>query len=141
MNAIWGIASLAGPFLGGFLIDTLSWHWIFFINLPFGLLSVILLQKNLKESFVKRKPQIDYAGAAFLSLTILSFLAIFMLDGFAGLDPALFRGILLGAAAINSGVGYIFLIFVALSVLCIILTLMTPYINCDDKDAPEAAAH
>ena len=38
LNAVWGIASLAGPFLGGFLIDALSWHWIFFINIPFGLL-------------------------------------------------------------------------------------------------------
>ncbi len=36
LSTVWGIASLAGPFIGGFFIDVLSWHWVFFINLPFG---------------------------------------------------------------------------------------------------------
>ncbi len=74
LGTVWGVASLAGPFLGGFLIDYLSWHWIFFINVPFGILSIILLQRNLDEHIVKKKVKIDYAGALVLSLAILLFL-------------------------------------------------------------------
>lgn len=71
LSSVWGIASLAGPFLGGFLIDTLSWHWIFFINIPFGILSIILLQRNLKESFERKKHKIDFAGTFALSAAIM----------------------------------------------------------------------
>lgn len=78
IGTVWGIASLAGPFLGGTLIDTLSWHWIFYINLPFGILSIILLQRNLKETFEKRSHSIDFAGIITLSATMLVFLNIFI---------------------------------------------------------------
>lgn len=67
LGSVWGIASLVGPFLGGFFIHTLSWHWIFFINIPFGIMSIILLQKNLTEKFEKRKHSIDFAGIVLLS--------------------------------------------------------------------------
>lgn len=74
LGTVWGVASLAGPFLGGFLIEYLSWHWIFFINIPFGILSIVLLQRNLNENFEKKKVKIDYAGAVVLSIAILAFL-------------------------------------------------------------------
>jgi len=78
IGTVWGIASLAGPFVGGLLIDMLSWHWIFFINIPFGILSVILIQKNLKETFKKTKHKIDYAGIITLSIAMIIFLNIFV---------------------------------------------------------------
>jgi EmrB/QacA subfamily drug resistance transporter len=81
IGTVWGIASLLGPFLGGILIDLLSWHWIFFINIPFGILSVILIQKNLKEVFEKRKHNIDYAGAITLSAGMILFMNIFQRGG------------------------------------------------------------
>lgn len=77
ISSVWGIASLIGPFLGGILIDKLSWHWIFFINIPFGILSVILIQSNLKENFEKKKHTIDFAGIITLSLAMIVFLNIF----------------------------------------------------------------
>ena len=80
LGMVWGIASLVGPFLGGFLIDVLSWHWIFFINIPFGLLSVILLQKSLKETFQKKKHSIDFAGTITLSLAMIVLLSIFLFN-------------------------------------------------------------
>jgi EmrB/QacA subfamily drug resistance transporter len=83
LSTVWGIASLVGPFFGGFLIDVLSWHWIFFINIPFGLLSVILLQRSLKETFEKKKHRIDYAGTITLSLAVMVLLSIFLFSGSA----------------------------------------------------------
>lgn len=71
VSSVWGVASLAGPFLGGFLIDTLSWHWIFYINIPFGILSILLLQRNLQENFERKKHKIDYAGTLVLSGAII----------------------------------------------------------------------
>jgi len=74
LGTVWGIASLAGPFLGGFLIDYLSWHWIFFINVPFGILSLIILKRSLDENIEKKKHQIDFLGIGVLSLAIMALL-------------------------------------------------------------------
>ncbi|MBU3112158.1 MDR family MFS transporter [Clostridium lacusfryxellense] len=74
LSTVWGIASLAGPFLGGFLIENFSWNWIFFINLPFGIISIILLQKNLNETFDRKKQKIDYLGTILFSMAIIIFL-------------------------------------------------------------------
>lgn len=71
LSTVWGIASLAGPFLGGFLIDNLSWNWIFFINIPFGILSILIIQHNLDETREKKQHKIDYAGALALSSAIV----------------------------------------------------------------------
>jgi EmrB/QacA subfamily drug resistance transporter len=71
VSSVWGISSLIGPFLGGFFIDYLSWHWIFFINIPFGIGSIILLQTSLKENFEKKKHNMDFPGIIVLSSAIL----------------------------------------------------------------------
>lgn len=90
IGTVWGIASLAGPFLGGILIDVLSWHWVFFINLPFGILSVILLQRNLDETFEKKKHKIDFAGIITLSASMIIFLNIFLSAGSISFDRNIF---------------------------------------------------
>ncbi|HZK18072.1 MAG TPA: MDR family MFS transporter [Clostridia bacterium] len=80
LSTVWGVASLVGPLLGGFLIDMLSWHWIFYINIPFGLLAVFLLQKSLVEDFTKQQPEIDYLGASILTIAVILFMSIFLFD-------------------------------------------------------------
>jgi EmrB/QacA subfamily drug resistance transporter len=74
LGTVWGIASLFGPFVGGFLIDSLSWHWIFYINVPFGILSIILIQKNLKEDVTGKRHCIDFLGTSMMTIAIVSLL-------------------------------------------------------------------
>jgi EmrB/QacA subfamily drug resistance transporter len=93
ISTVWGIASLLGPLLGGILIERLSWHWIFFINIPFGILSVILIEKNLKETFEKKKHNIDFAGIITLSVAMIIFLNIFSSTKNAGFNNNMFIAI------------------------------------------------
>lgn len=100
LGMVWGIASLIGPFLGGFLIDVLSWHWVFFINIPFGLLSVFLIQRSLKETLAKKKRSIDFAGTITLSLAMVLLLSIFLFNQNRGADQYLYIWIPAAAAAL-----------------------------------------
>ncbi|WP_026690257.1 MDR family MFS transporter [Alteribacter aurantiacus] len=63
IGSIWGIAGIFGPLVGGFFVDFLTWHWIFYINIPFGLVSMYLIWKNLDEKLEKKKRSIDFGGA------------------------------------------------------------------------------
>jgi EmrB/QacA subfamily drug resistance transporter len=65
-GAIFGLSSVIGPFIGGFIVDQISWHWIFLINVPFGLLSAIVIFVGMKQEVVKPKEDvhIDYLGIA-----------------------------------------------------------------------------
>ncbi|MHA6534508.1 MDR family MFS transporter [Paenibacillus sp. BAC0078] len=62
VSSVWGISSLVGPLLGGYVVDYLSWRWVFVFNLPFGLLSIVFITRFLKEERVKRKTKIDVLG-------------------------------------------------------------------------------
>lgn len=80
ISFVWGISSVLGPTLGGFIVNYFSWRWIFFINLPFGGLALIGIALYLRETREKKKDAIiDYAGALTLSITILTLLTAFLL--------------------------------------------------------------
>src|SRR5690625_4504344 len=63
LSSVWAVASVIGPALGGFIVDHFSWHWIFYINIPFGIAAMVILIIYLRENVSRSKPEIDYAGA------------------------------------------------------------------------------
>ena len=67
MASMWGISSIAGPIVGGWATDHLSWRWVFWINLPVGLVAMWLCNRALRTMPVVRRPaRIDWLGAALL---------------------------------------------------------------------------
>lgn len=74
ISSVWGIAGIVGPLAGGFIVDAISWHWIFFLNLPFGIVSFILLSVSLHEHVEKKKQIIDYVGILTFTISMTTFL-------------------------------------------------------------------
>ncbi|ETI70573.1 drug resistance transporter EmrB/QacA family protein [Neobacillus vireti LMG 21834] len=62
-GAVFGLSSIFGPLLGAYITDYISWHWIFYINLPLGILSLIFIVFSYKESPIHQKQSIDWWGA------------------------------------------------------------------------------
>jgi EmrB/QacA subfamily drug resistance transporter len=65
-GAVFGLSSVAAPLLGGYITDYLHWEWIFYINLPLGLLAFMLIALFYKESAVHTRQKIDWLGSALL---------------------------------------------------------------------------
>lgn len=66
IGSVWGISSIIGPLAGALIVEHLHWSWIFWINLPFGLLSIVLVSRFLHENITPSSPSIDYRGAGWL---------------------------------------------------------------------------
>ncbi|HWH26626.1 MAG TPA: MFS transporter [Pseudolysinimonas sp.] len=73
LASVWAISSVVGPTLGGVFSQSIGWPWIFFVNIPLGLVASFLIMRNFHEKVTKRTHRIDFAGAALLtsSLTLL----------------------------------------------------------------------
>ncbi|MDJ0802819.1 MAG: DHA2 family efflux MFS transporter permease subunit [Desulfobacterales bacterium] len=81
-SSVWGIASVLGPSLGGFIVTYFSWRWIFFINLPLGLTAIGVIGYGLVELRArKEKVTLDWAGVTCLTTAILAFLFALLLGG------------------------------------------------------------
>jgi EmrB/QacA subfamily drug resistance transporter len=76
-SGVWGVASLFGPQAGGYLTDSLSWRWVFYINLPFGLIAAAMIWAAYAERG-ERHPEIklDYAGTATIAVALTLLLLV-----------------------------------------------------------------
>ena len=80
-GAVFGIATIIGPLLGGFFVDHLSWRWIFYINLPTGALALAVIAAVLQSPTTRRQHVIDYLGAVLLSVALTAIILFTTLGG------------------------------------------------------------
>lgn len=69
-GSVWGVSSVAGPLVGGTIVQYFDWRWVFFINVPVGILAALLVFLYLREPRVHNSSRVDVAGAVTLTLGI-----------------------------------------------------------------------
>ncbi|MBS1813121.1 MAG: MFS transporter [Acidobacteria bacterium] len=101
-SGMWGVASLFGPLVGGYLTEHWSWRWVFYINLPFGLLAGVLIWFAYTEQHARRTNiKLDYTGTITLSLAMLVLLILVERASTASIEVVAIGGlIVLGLSAL-----------------------------------------
>jgi EmrB/QacA subfamily drug resistance transporter len=81
LASVWGISSIAGPLLGGFLVEYLHWSWVFWVNIPLGVLAIVGILIFLHEEVEKKKHSIDYLGTGLFFVSISSLMLLLIQGG------------------------------------------------------------
>jgi EmrB/QacA subfamily drug resistance transporter len=81
MSSVFGLASVFGPTMGGYIVDHFDWHWVFWVFLPLGIVAFALIWILFPKVDKKESQNVDYFGSAFLTLTIVPMLLAFSWAG------------------------------------------------------------
>lgn len=81
IGSVFGLSTVAGPLLGGFLVEHLSWRWTFWVGIPIGFVALVVTERVLKLPFPRRNHAIDWLGATFIVASISSLLLMLSLGG------------------------------------------------------------
>ncbi|WP_197674791.1 MDR family MFS transporter [Pedococcus dokdonensis] len=81
IGSVFGLSTVAGPLLGGFLVEHLSWRWTFWAGIPIGIAALIVTERVLKLPFPRTRHAIDWLGAFFIVASVSSLLLVLSLGG------------------------------------------------------------
>jgi EmrB/QacA subfamily drug resistance transporter len=96
IGGVFAAASIAGPAVGGFIVDNMSWRWVFYVNLPVGGLALLVIYLTMPKRAVRREHSIDWRGAALLAIGTTALLLGLV---WGGRDYAWSSGHVVGALA------------------------------------------
>lgn len=102
LSSVWGVSAVLGPVIGGLIVQYVSWQYIFWVNVPLGLLSMAVIYFFLHEPKETQKASIDYKGAFFLT-SALSTILIWLVEGGQGFGRFSVVGI---ALIVLSGISF-----------------------------------
>ncbi|HEX2533530.1 MAG TPA: MDR family MFS transporter, partial [Chitinophagaceae bacterium] len=95
IGSVFGVSSVAGPLLGGWIAQAFSWHWVFYVNIPLGLLAIAVLSAALPRiARTATRPKIDYPGAFLITTTLVPLLLALV---WGGSEYAWTSSVILGA--------------------------------------------
>lgn len=80
-GAVFGVTSVAGPLLGGFFVENLTWRWIFYVNLPIGAIALVVIAAVLPASATRQRHRIDYLGTALMASGVSCLILFLSLGG------------------------------------------------------------
>jgi len=107
MGTVFGVSSVAGPLIGGFFTDHLTWRWVFFVNIPVGIMAMIVTQFALRLPVHRFERGIDYRGA-FLMMGGIS--ALLLLTSWGGIEYAWGSPVIIGLGIVGIALLAVFLL-------------------------------